>query len=306
MVTHTHKETIAPVTSIPNAAAYTATEHWSGGLHWTHYRPKQRREGAKTLVLVHGAGHNEYVWTLGDHAWVAFFTRLGYEVIILSLTGHQPSKGAVTFQTLGRYVRDVHTPLEALGLADEDVVCIGHSMGGIIVETVLARYPRIAGAVVVECVPLHKTFDTYLPFLRSFFPRHPLTALAAMVSPAALFRTDALVRELLVGEDASDALVASLRPHLGGETAMVMGSMLAAKRRGRPVLDGRKLLFLAARHSAFYPSSLAEESAREFGARCIVVDGPHNLMLASSSALPAAQAIEAFIASLTTSVPQSA
>ncbi len=299
VATHTKRTaTTSPITSIPNSAAYTATEHWTGGLHWTHYVPTEPRPGAKTLVLVHGASHNEYVWTLGADPWVGSFTALGHEVITVSLSGHHPSKGNVTFQTLHRYVNDVHTPLEVLGLADEAVVIIGHSMGGIVAQKALARYPHLAGCVVLDCVALHRALDTYLPVMQRLFRHHPRTALAAMVSPAALFGSDPLVRELLVGEDADDALVAALRLHLGGETAVATPTMLIAKFRGRQPLDGQRLCFVSAQRSAFYPTSVVEASAREYGARCVVVDGPHNLMLVPSSALPAAQAVEAFLGSL--------
>lgn len=298
VATHTNRTaTTPPTASIPDTTAATATEYWTGGLHWTHYQPTAPRPGAKTLVLVHGAGHNEAVWTLGLYPWVSVFSELGHDVITVSLRGHRPSKGLVTIQTLGRYVRDAHTPVEVLGLADEQVVYIGHSMGGIVCQGVLTRYPRSAGCVIVDCVSFSRAFDTYLPFLRTLFRRHPRTALAALVNPAALFSSAALVRELLVGEDASDELVAALRPHLGSETAAAMREMLIAKLHQRR-LDGRKLLFISAKRSAFYRTSEIAASAREYGTRYVVVDGPHNLMLVPSSALPAAQAIEAFLGSL--------
>lgn len=295
MVARTHEETIGATRSIPKSAAYTATGYWTGGLHWTHYRATAPIAGAQTLVLVHGAGHNEVVWTLGEQPWVGLFTELGHDVILISLSGHRPSKGIVTIQTLRCYMRDVHLPVEELGLADEDIVYIGHSMGGVVCQGVLARYPRTAGVVIVDCVALHHALDTYLPVMRRLFRRHPRTALAAMVSPAAMFGSDTLVRELLLGEDASEKLVTELRPHLGGETAAAMVEMSAAKLRGRLPLDGQKLLFISARQSAFYTPALVKASAREYGARCVEVDGPHNLMLRHNSA---PQAIEAFLASL--------
>jgi hypothetical protein len=173
-------------------------------------------------------------------------------------------------------------------------------MGGIVCQQVLARYPQTAGCVVVDCVAQHHALDTYLPVMRWLLRRHPRTALAAMVNAAALFGSDALVRELLLGEDAGDDVVAALRPHLGGETAVAIPVMLAAKLRGQQPLDGQKLLFLSAQRSAFYPTSLVEVSAREYGTRCVLVDGPHNLMLLPQSALLAAQAIEAFLVTLRT------
>lgn len=300
VATHTNEATTTdPLDSIPDSSAlFTVEEHWSGHLHWIRYRATAPRPGAQTLVLVHGAGHNEAVWTLGEHPSVSLFTELGHDVIIVSLSGHRPSKGLVTLQTLGRYVRDAHTPVEALGLADEDVVYVGHSLGGIVVECLLERYPRTAGVVVVDCVAFHHAFDNYVPFLRSFFPHHKLTTLKALFNSAALFETDDLVRELLLGPNASDDLVRELRPHLGRETVLFTIAMVVAKFRGKRRVPGQKILFVLAGRSGFCSSSVGEASAREYGARAVVVDGPHNLMMVPGSALLAAQAIEAFVAGL--------
>lgn len=298
VATRITETTTGPNSTIPDSATYTATACWTGGLHWTRYQTKVPRAGAKRLVLVHGAGHNEAVWTLGAHNWVEHFTRLGHDVLAVSLSGHRPSLGHVTFKTLRSYVKDAHVPVEALGLADEEIVYIGHSMGGILSQGVLARYPHTAGCVVVECVALHHALDTYLPVMKRLFRRHPRTVLAAMISPGALFGSDTLVRELLLGEEASDEVVAALRPHLGGETAVATPEMLAAKLKGRQPLDARKLLFVSARHSAFYPPAVVEASAREYGALHVVVDGPHNLMMSERSAMTGAQAIATFVANL--------
>lgn len=287
------------------ASHVPATEYMTGRVHWTHYTPPQSRADAtKTLVLVHGAGHNELVWTFGQYNLVGLFTELGHDVITVSLSGHRPSGGHVTIQTLRHYEKDAYLPVEVLGLDDQNVVFIGHSMGGIVSQGVLARHPRIAGVVIVDCVATHHALDTYMPVMQRLFRRHPRAALKAMISPAAMFGSDSLVRELLLGEDASDALVAELRPHLGGETATAMLEMLAAKLRGRQPLGGQKLLFLSARQSAFYPSAVVEASAREYGARCECLDGPHNLMMREGSAKLAAQIIAEWIARLPTLPPE--
>lgn len=290
--------TTSPHASIPdNSVVYTATDCWTSGLHWTRYVPREPRPGAKTLVLVHGASHNEFVWTLGPTNWVNFFTRLGHDVIVVSLSGHRPSKGSVTFKRMRRYVQDAHRPVEVLGLADEEVVYIAHSMGAVVSQLLLAQYPRIGGCVIVDCVAVHRCLNAYLPALVPLLRRHPRTFLAATLNPAALFGSDALVRKLLLGEEASDEVVTAIRQHLGGETSLAMLSMLAAKLKGRLPLDGKKVLFLSARGSAFFPPWMAEASARDYGAQFVAVEGAHNIML-TESALPAAQVIATFVASL--------
>lgn len=278
---------------------YFATEYMTGRVHWMHFQATQPLAGAPTLILVHGAGHNERVWQLGPNNWVQFFTRIGYDVVILSLTGHHPSQGLVTFQTLQRYVLDAHTPTEVLGLADSRAVYVGHSMGGIVVQMLLEQYPQTAGAVVVDCIAPHRAFSQYAPFLKRLARHHPLTFLASLVNPAAMFGSDALVRELLVGNEPDNALVSELRQNLGGETGAAMFEMMARKRRGLIRLPGDRLLFIGAEESAFFPPAECEASAREQGSKFVPVPGKHNVML-TTSALLAAQAIALFVEAMPT------
>src|SRR5690242_14484746 len=81
-----------------------AVAHMTKSVHWTHYS-SQPRPGAKTLVMVHGACHNEVVWSLGPDNWVFYFTRLGYNVATLSLPGHKPSKGMVRLRSVEDFLQ---------------------------------------------------------------------------------------------------------------------------------------------------------------------------------------------------------
>src|SRR5262249_7961648 len=148
-----------------------------------------------------------------------------------------------------------------------------------------------------------RSLDPFMAFMRRLARRRPLLAVRASLNTGALFQSEARVRELLVGQEASAALVAALRKNLGGET---MRTALEARKMGNAplALPGDKLLYIAARQSAFYHGEV-EASAREYGAACVVVDGPHNLMMTAQGARPAAQAIEAFLARLSASQPQS-
>lgn len=289
----TKTTTSGPELTLPDSAAYTATTYQAGGFHWTHYRAKEPGVGARTLVLVHGVGHNESLWTLLPDNWVTFFTSQGHHVIALSLPGHRPSQGSVRFRSIQSYLRAMRGPMEALGLADEQTIYIGHSLGGLLVQLLLARHPTLAGGIVVDCSAPHHLLAHYLVFYRRFFRKHPLVALAASVNPGALFCSSLLVRELLVGQDADEALVAALQKHLGRETSRAMIELLLFYRKRLP-LPGHKLLYLAADDSAFFSTSDIEASAQEYDAAFLRVPGAHSIMLTSGAA-PAAQAIVRFI-----------
>lgn len=283
--------------SVPSGLSYSATEYMSGLVHWTHYRALRPRRGAQTVVLVHGAGHDEDVYSIGPTNWVRFFTERGHDVVTLSLPGHGKSRGSVRFRTMQSYLRALRCFVGVLGLADEQLIYLGHSMGGALVQMLLARYPDIAGVVVLDCPAPHRCIDSYLGSFRRLLRRHPFVSLASTFNPGVLFSSDQLVRELLVGDDASPEVVTALRKHLGSETGVAMLEMMRIKRAGLQSLPGHKLLYVAAASSAFFPTSDTEASAREQHARFLLVPGPHNLMLTSSAPL-ALQAILSFIAAL--------
>ncbi len=276
---------------------YTATPHMTGRVHWTHYSPTAPRANAKTLVFVHGACHNEAVWLIGQDNWVSYFTRLGYDVAALSLPGHKPSKGLVLFRTMEDYLLAMEVVANAVGGPLNRQVWVGHSMGGILVQFFLARQSDLGGVVVVDSPAPHRTLAVYLAFFRRFARRHLFVALRASLNTGAIFSSKALVRELLLGGDADDQVVADLRKHLGGETMRAIGEM---RQMGRAplALPGQKLLYLTAEQSAFFPSEIVEASANEYHAECQHVPGSHNIMMTKGGAKPAAEIIAGFIASL--------
>ena len=105
------------------------------------YARHQPKEAYQTLLLLHGAG--------GSHlTWPAALRRLPQTAVYaLDLAGHGRS-APPGHQTIAAYAQDVLDFIEALAL--ENVVVLGHSMGGAIAQQVgLAQSPAVAGLVLL-------------------------------------------------------------------------------------------------------------------------------------------------------------
>ena len=98
----------------------------------------------RPFVLLHGLGGSSAVWSrliplLSNHA----------RVVAPDLRGCGSSSRGERPWTLRQAAEDVELLLEALEL--EDVVVVGHSLGGVIAQEILVRgCPRVAAAVLVS------------------------------------------------------------------------------------------------------------------------------------------------------------
>lgn len=101
-------------------------------------------QGEPTIVLVHG-------WAMDRHVWDGQAPSLAarHRVVTLDLAGHGDSGGSRPAWTMAAFGEDVKAAVEAVG-ADE-VVLIGHSMGGAVVLEAARRMPgRVKGIVLVD------------------------------------------------------------------------------------------------------------------------------------------------------------
>jgi pimeloyl-ACP methyl ester carboxylesterase len=102
--------------------------------------------GEPTLVLVHG-------WALDRHLWDGHLPRLAarHRVVTLDLPGHGESGRQRARWTMAAFGEDVKAVVDAVGA--NDVVLVGHSMGGPVVLEAARRMPdRVRGIVLVDTV----------------------------------------------------------------------------------------------------------------------------------------------------------
>lgn len=100
--------------------------------------------GEPTLVLVHG-------WALDRRLWDGQRARLEarQRVVALDLAGHGESGRQRHQWTMAAFGEDVKAVVEAVGA--EQVVLVGHSMGGnVVIEAARRLGERVAGVVLVD------------------------------------------------------------------------------------------------------------------------------------------------------------
>jgi len=103
--------------------------------------------GSPALVFVHGWSCDRSYWR---HQLPAF--EASHRVVAVDLAGHGDSGVGRSSWTMASFGADVAAVIDDLGL--DDVVLIGHSMGGdVVVEAALSVGTRAAGLVWVDVYP---------------------------------------------------------------------------------------------------------------------------------------------------------
>jgi pimeloyl-ACP methyl ester carboxylesterase len=152
------------------------------GLELLHAEPEG--EAKDPILFVHGAGHAAWCW---DN-WMVAAAGAGHPAYALSLAGHGSSPGSLYRSTLGSYVEDVMRTIASL---PSPPVIVGHSLGGLIVQKVLERYPARAG-VLVAPIPGRPGVGT----LASIARRHPEDLLRISFGGSLPMREDYLFARL--------------------------------------------------------------------------------------------------------------
>jgi pimeloyl-ACP methyl ester carboxylesterase len=129
------------IAALAAAAAGEATARSSDGVA---IRFQVGGQGEPTLVLVHG-------WAFDHHVWDGQVPSLSarHRVVTLDLAGHGESGGSRAAWTMAAFGDDVKAVVEAVGA--QQVVLVGHSMGGPVVLEAARRMPeRVKGIVLVD------------------------------------------------------------------------------------------------------------------------------------------------------------
>jgi pimeloyl-ACP methyl ester carboxylesterase len=148
---------------VPARPRSTPREQVLRRLDWTFPAPPVRREVLEALpdapdptrpplLFVHGAWHGAWSW---QESWLPAAAARGWHGVAVSLRGHGGSERPARYPlaTLRHYQHDV---LQAITQLPAPPVLIGHSMGGLVVQSVLERYRAApAGVLVASAPPAH-------------------------------------------------------------------------------------------------------------------------------------------------------
>ena len=224
-------------------------------------RTPTRPGGKPPLLLVHGLGHGAWCW----ENWLDAAAAAGYPAHAVSLRGHGGSEGTLRTSTLGDYADDV---VRTAATLPEAPVVVGHSMGGLVAQMVLARYPARAG-VLVSPVPARPAVGSLLSVAR----QHPTDALRLVALMSLPLRPSYLFERL----DPSTAQGYSDRT--GPESPLAQYQLLLHRPPRRPLGDA-PVLVLGTPEDRLVPIGDVRATARRYGAQLEEFPGMgHDLIL---------------------------
>lgn len=235
-------------------------------------------EPRATLVLVHGAWHGAWCWQDG------FTQRLadrGISTLAPSLRGHAGSAAGVRLNRarMRDYVDDVASVIAGLGTDVPPPFVAGHSMGGGVVQGLLARTdrPAVAGAALLASMPPRGVIGVTAQVARTT----PGTFLAsnATFDLGRLVRTPEQVRSLFFTPRTSAAVVEAATARVQSESYLAFLDMLALD-RPRPRAVDVPVLVLGAADDAIFTADDVAATANAWGAEHVTLeDIGHDVML---------------------------
>lgn len=216
------------------------------------------------LLFVHGLGHG--AWCFAEN-WQDAAAQRGYSSYAMSLRGHGGSGGANRLRrsTVRDYVHDV---LQVLTTLPQPPVIIGHSMGTLITQRVIQRYPARA-AVLLTPIAAGGIPGTMVQGMR----RKPLDFARAVLGGTLRLRERDLFAEL------PEAQAASYTSRVGRESAWAQYAMLLPESLG-PV--DSPVMVVGAEQDTLVAASDVQRCARALGVEPVWVPGGHDVMLDAS------------------------
>ncbi len=110
------------------------------------YDPSDAGPGRGLLVLVHGFGEHRGRY----HDTAGFLAQQGYQVACLDLRGHGESGGTRAYvERFADYLQDVEAVIKEMG-AQDPVLLVGHSMGGLVALNYVLRHPERVRALALS------------------------------------------------------------------------------------------------------------------------------------------------------------
>jgi pimeloyl-ACP methyl ester carboxylesterase len=209
------------------------------------------------LLFVHGAYGAAWVW---DQHFLPYFAERGYVAHAISLRGHGESDGweLLPFARLRDYVADLEQV--AAGL-DTPPVLIGHSMGGMVVQSYLQRHAAPA-AVLMASVPPHGMIGTYLGMAMT----NPtlFRELATVQTFGPLAANGETVRRALFNHDTPEHVIQRVLPRLQAESQLVIIDLMGLDLPpSAPTLD-LPVLVVGADNDAFIFEGALSETAKTY------------------------------------------
>jgi len=234
------------------------------------HRPAKSASSLRPPILfVHGSYCSAHIW---EPYFMPYFSEKGYGCHALSLRGHGQSDGMLSWASLADYCEDV---VQAIGTLDEPPVLIGHSMGGLIIQHLLAQH-RPRAAVLLASVPPSGLGSSAMHMSMSAPDILWQLGLLQSLGPEAV-SAEVMGRAMLSPGSKCDGILA----YLQRESPRVAAELLAPSQPTPVRGEGKPpVLVLGGDADMFLPVSAFRETATFFEAELEILHGaPHGLML---------------------------
>jgi pimeloyl-ACP methyl ester carboxylesterase len=216
------------------------------------------------ILMVHGAYTHARSWSQTFMPW---FAARGHDVHALSLRGHGGSDGANVIDAWGLddYRADVERALAAIG---PQPVVFGSSMGGLVLQRLLAAGVRPRAAVLIGSVPP----SGLMASMSRMALRRP-HALGSLVQVALGGRDRRGLLELLAHDPLPMEDGAAADRLLGRESNRAMWEMTWTPLPARVVSSPVPMLAVHGEQDLMIPASALDEFAARWGAERLAVPG---------------------------------
>lgn len=236
------------------------------------HQPSSANNFNYPILFVHGAWHGAWCW---EEYFLPYFVKQGFEVHALSLRGHGTSESdkSIRFTRMKDYVTDVEQVVAALG---QDVVLVGHSMGGFIVQKYLEKHTPKA-AILLAPAPNKGVLNTTLRVAR----KYPLQFLKmnTLWTMFPLVENNKLAKAQFFSDDMPAAVVEKHQKRLQEESFLGFLDMLLLD-LPRKINKAVPMLVLGAENDQIFKPSEIHATAKHYNASIrIFEDMAHDMML---------------------------
>ncbi|KIM00757.1 hypothetical protein CCC_01751 [Paramagnetospirillum magnetotacticum MS-1] len=243
------------------------------------------------LLFVHGSYCGAWVWA--EH-FMPFFAHRGWSSHAVSLRGHGGSEGGFNYASMADYVADIRSAMDHIG---GEVILVGHSMGGLLVQHCLTGDERVQGAVLLASVPPSGLMSSAL-HLSLFSPDVCLQFGLLQALGPTVVKGD-VIRRAFFSDATPDDVLDRLLPLLQKESHRICVELLNPTRPRLPLGEHRpEILVMGGDRDVLVPASALRETATYFDAELSLLSGaPHGLMLDDCWWQPAAERILSWLES---------
>jgi pimeloyl-ACP methyl ester carboxylesterase len=225
------------------------------------------------LLFIHGAFAGAWCW---DEYFLPYFAKQGYPAYAVSLRGHGDSDGKtqLSLTTLKDFIDDVQSVAKQL---DKPPILVGHSMGGMVVQKYIEKFPATAAILMNTVPPSGLTMSMFYMAMSSPFLLLQL-GLVQGISP--VFATPEMIKQALFSsEEVSDEILQKFTSHWHGEAQLAVTEMLNWKLPTSDIPD-IPMLILGAGKDVFFPHSNTRITAHHYHADWYIFQNlAHAMML---------------------------